>query len=61
MCSVNPLNFVLASMAWLSLVRSAAVSISINHSSNFVELCSLKMAMSCSRDICKICLFLCGA
>ena len=36
MC-VNYLDFALASLAWLSLVRAAAVSISINHSSNFVE------------------------
>ena len=47
---VKPLDFALASLDQLSLVRSAAVSISINHSSNFVELCSLKMAMSCSRE-----------
>ena len=47
---VSPLNFALASLAQLSLVRSAAVPISINHSSNFVELCSLKMAMFCSRE-----------
>ena len=47
---VNPLDLALASLAWLSLVRSAAVSISVNHSSNFVESCSLKMAMSCSRE-----------
>ena len=48
---VNPLDFALASLAWLSLVRSAAVSISVNHSSSFVESCSLKTAMSCSREL----------
>ena len=48
---VNPLDFALASLAQLSLLRSAAVSISVNHSSNFVEFCSLKMAMPCSRDL----------
>ena len=47
---VSPLDFALASLAWLSLVRSAVVSISINHSSYFVELCLLKMTMSCSRE-----------
>ena len=47
---VNPLDFALASLAQLSLVRSDAVSISINHSSNFVELCLLKMTMSCNRE-----------
>ena len=49
MC-VHPLDFALVSLAQLSLVRSAAVSISVNHSSNFVESCSLKMAMSCSSE-----------
>ena len=47
---VNPFDFALANLAQLSLVRSAAVSISVNHSANFVESCSLKMAMSCSRE-----------
>ena len=48
---LNPLNLAFASLAWLSLVRSAAVSISINQSSNFVELYSLKTAMSCSKEL----------
>ena len=39
---VNPLNFALASLAGLSFVRSAAVSMSGNHSSSLVELYSLK-------------------
>ena len=47
---VNPLNFALASLALLSLVRSAAVSMSINYSSSLVELCSLKTAISCSSE-----------
>ena len=46
----NPLDFALASLDQLSLVRSAAVSISVNHSSSFAESWSLKMAMSCSRE-----------
>ena len=48
---VNPLDFALASMAWLSLVRSAAVFIFINNSSSFVESCSLTMAIFCSREL----------
>ena len=48
---VNPHDFALASLAPLSLVRSAAVSILVNHSSNFAESCSLKMAMSCSKEL----------
>ena len=54
---VSPLDFALASLAQLSLVRSAAVSKSVNHSSNFVETCSLKMAMSCSREFVKFICF----
>ena len=45
---VSPLDLALTSLAWLSLVRSAAVSKSVNYSSNFVESCSLKMTISCS-------------
>ena len=37
--------------ALLSLVRSAAVSMSISHSSSLVELCSLKTAMSYSNGL----------
>ena len=44
---VNPLNFALANLAQLSFIRSAAVLISISHSSNFVESYSLKAAISC--------------
>ena len=43
---VSPLDFALASLAQLSLVRLAAVSKSVNHSSNFVESCLLKTAIS---------------
>ena len=42
----NPLDFALASLAQFSLVRSTVVLISVNHSSNFVELCLLKTVMS---------------
>ena len=48
---VNPLNMAFASSVQLSFVRSAAVSISINQSSNFVELYLLKTAMSCSKEL----------
>ena len=47
---VNPLNFTLASLVLLSFVRSAAASMSVNHSSSMVESCSLKTAMSCSNE-----------
>ena len=48
---INPCDFALASMAWLSLLRYAAVSISVNHFSNSVESCLLKTAISCSREL----------
>ena len=48
---VNPLDCALASLAQVSFVRSAAVSMSLSHSSNFVELYSLKTAMSCSNEL----------
>ena len=47
---VNPLDFALASLALLSYVRSAAVSMSVNHSSSLVESCSLKTAVPCSQE-----------
>ena len=47
---VSPVDFALASLAWLLLVRLAAVSKSVNHSSNFVESYSLKIAMSYSSE-----------
>ena len=46
----NPLDFTLASLALLSFVRSAAVSMSVSHSSSLVESYSLKTAMSCSNE-----------
>ena len=48
---VNPLNFAFASLAQLSFVKSATVSMSVGHSSNLVELYSLKTAMSCSNEL----------
>ena len=48
---VNPLDLSLASLAQLSFVRSAAISISISHSSNFVESYSLKTAMFHSNEL----------
>ena len=47
---VNPFDFALVGLTLLSLVRSAAVSMSISQSSNLVELCSLKTAISCSSE-----------
>ena len=48
---VNPLDLAFASLAHFSFVTSAAVSISISQSSNFVESNSLKSAMSCSEEL----------
>ena len=47
---VSPLNFALVSLALLSLVRSAAVSMSVNHSSSLVQSCSLKTVISSSTE-----------
>ena len=47
---VKPLDFTLSSLALLSLVRSAAISISLSQSSNLVESCSLKTGMSCIKE-----------
>ena len=47
----NPVDFALASLAQLSFVRSAAVSMSVSHSSNFVESYSLKTSMSSSNEL----------
>ena len=44
---VRPCDFTLGSLALLSLVRSAAVSMSMSQSSNLVESCSLKTGISC--------------
>ena len=48
---VNALNLAFASLVQLSLFRSAAVSISVKQSSNFVESYSLKMAISYSKEL----------
>ena len=47
---VNTLDFALTSLTELLLVRSAAVSISVNRSLSFIDLCSWKIAMSCRRE-----------
>ena len=47
---VNLLDFTLVSLALFSLVGSAAVSMSINHSSSLAESCSLKTSISCSSE-----------
>ena len=43
---INPLDFTLVNLALLSLVRSAAISMSVSQSSGLVESCSLKTAIS---------------
>ena len=48
---INPLNFTLASLAPLSLVRSAAISMSVSQSSTLIELCSLKTGISFSNEL----------
>ena len=47
---LNPLDFVFSSLAQLSFVRSAVVSMSVSHSSNFDESWSLKTVISCSSE-----------
>ena len=51
---VKPLDFALASLALLSLVRYAAVSMSVSQSSNLVESCSLKTCISCSKEFVRL-------
>ena len=53
----KPLDLPLVSLDQLSLVRSAAVSISVNQSSNFVESYSLKTVMFCSKKFVRIICF----
>ena len=48
---VSPLDFALTSLSQHSFDRSAAVAMSLNHSSNFMEAYSLQTAMSCSNDL----------
>ena len=57
---VNPLDFALASLVQLLFVRSAALLISVSHSSNFVEPFSLKTAISCSNELVRFIGFLCS-
>ena len=47
---IKPLDFILASIALLSLERSVAVSMSVSQSSNLVESCSFKTGISCSKE-----------
>ena len=51
---VKPCDFTLASHAVLSLVRSAAVSMSMSQSSNLVESCSLKTGISCVKEFVRL-------
>ena len=51
---VKPHDFALAILTLFSLVRSAAVSMSVSQSSNLVESCSLKTAISCSKEFVRL-------
>ena len=51
---IKPLDCTLAILALLSLVRSAAVSMSVSQSSNLVESCSLKTGISCSKEFVRL-------
>ena len=51
---IRPQDFALASLALLSLVRSAAVSVSVSQSSNLVESCSLKTGISCIKEFVRL-------
>ena len=51
---INPLDFALVSLALLSLVRSAAISVSVSQSSNLVESCSLKTVISYSKEFVRL-------
>ena len=53
-CVIKPQDFALVSLALLSLVRSAAVSMSRNQSSNLVESCSLKTGISCIKEFVRL-------
>ena len=54
---INPLEFALASLAGLSFERSAAISMSVSHSSNSVESYLLNTAMSCSNELVRLVCF----
>ena len=51
---IKPYVFTLASLAVLSLVRSAAISMSVIQSSNLVESCSLKTGISCRKEFVRL-------
>ena len=51
---VKPYDFTLASLALLSLVRSAAISMSVSQSSNLVESCLLKTGISSSKEFVRL-------
>ena len=51
---IKPHDFILASLALLSLVKSAAISMSVTQSSNLVESCSLKTGISCSKEFVRL-------
>ena len=51
---VNPLDFALASLSLLSLVRYAVISMSVSQSSNLVASHSLKTGISCSEEIVRL-------
>ena len=54
---VKPLDLACASLVSLSLVKSAAISTSINQSSNCDELLPLKIIISCSSVFAKVVFF----
>ena len=51
---IKPCDFALVSLALLSLVRSAAISMSRSQSSNLVESCSLKTGISCIKEFVRL-------
>ena len=51
---IKPHDFTLASLALLSLVRSAVISMSMSQSSNLVESCSLKLGISCIKEFVRL-------
>ena len=51
---IKPLEFTLASLTLHSLVRSAAISMSVSQSSSLVKSCSLKTGISCSKDFVRL-------
>ena len=51
---IKPHDFTLASLLLLSLMMSAAISMSVSQSSNLVESCSLKTGISCSKEFVRL-------